>query len=73
MTDIAEPVGEHVDAAHHDEHAGHHTSLGISNMKLAMWLFLGSECLLFGALTKIRITLYFLFQNIDQRLAMLCR
>lgn len=36
----------------HDAHGdhGHHTSLGLSNMKLAMWLFLGSECLLFGAL-----------------------
>ncbi len=33
---------------HHDD--GHHSSLGISNTKLAMWLFLGSECLLFGAL-----------------------
>ncbi len=28
----------------------HYTSLGLSNMKLAMWLFLGSEVLLFGAL-----------------------
>jgi heme/copper-type cytochrome/quinol oxidase subunit 3 len=28
----------------------HHTSLGLSNTKLAMWIFLGSECLLFGAL-----------------------
>lgn len=37
----------------HDDHGhGGHTpsSLGLSNMKLAMWLFLGSECLLFGAL-----------------------
>lgn len=34
----------------HGGHEGHHTSLGLSNMKLAMWLFLGSECLLFGAL-----------------------
>ncbi len=33
-----------------DEHGAHYTSLGISNMKLSMWLFLGSECLLFGAL-----------------------
>ncbi len=50
MTDIAEPT-EHVSAdADHGEHEEHHTSLGISNMKLAMWLFLGSECLLFGAL-----------------------
>jgi heme/copper-type cytochrome/quinol oxidase subunit 3 len=33
-------------------HAGepHHTSLGLSNTKLGMWLFLGSESLLFGAL-----------------------
>ena len=36
---------------HHDDHGGgHHSSLGLSNMKLAFWLFLGSECLLFGAL-----------------------
>ncbi len=38
------------DIAGHDDHEGHHSSLGLSNMKLAMWLFLGSECLLFGAL-----------------------
>jgi heme/copper-type cytochrome/quinol oxidase subunit 3 len=30
--------------------AGEHTSSGLSNVKLAMWLFLGSECLLFGGL-----------------------
>ncbi len=53
MTDIA---AAHVDDAashhddHHDDHGGHRTSLGLSNMKLAFWLFLGSECLLFGAL-----------------------
>ena len=55
MTDIA---AAHEDAAalHHDDHpdvghqGGHRTSLGLSNMKLAFWLFLGSECLLFGAL-----------------------
>lgn len=46
MTDIA---AAHVDD-HHDTHGGHRTSLGLSNMKLAFWLFLGSECLLFGAL-----------------------
>ena len=28
----------------------HHTSTGLSNEKLAMWVFLGSECLLFGGL-----------------------
>ncbi len=48
MTATAEPVAEAHDA--HDEHGAHRTSLGLSNMKLAMWLFLGSECLLFGAL-----------------------
>ena len=30
---------------------GHHeTNTGISNNKMAMWLFLASDCLLFGAL-----------------------
>ncbi len=48
MTATAEPVAEAHDT--HDEHGAHRTSLGLSNMKLAMWLFLGSECLLFGAL-----------------------
>ena len=39
-------------AAHAEEHhdGGHTTSTGISNEKLAMWVFLGSECLLFGGL-----------------------
>jgi len=35
------------------EHAAvteHHSSTGLPNMKLAMWLFLASDCLLFGAL-----------------------
>ncbi|WP_420435222.1 cytochrome c oxidase subunit 3 [Candidatus Poriferisocius sp.] len=36
------------EAASHAEE--HHTSTGISNEKLAMWVFLGSECLLFGGL-----------------------
>ena len=31
----------------------HHTSTGIDNTKLAMWTFLGSECLLFGALISV--------------------
>ena len=35
--------------AHQGDH-GHHTSTGLSNNKLGMWLFLGSECLLFGGL-----------------------
>jgi heme/copper-type cytochrome/quinol oxidase subunit 3 len=32
---------------------GHLTSTGISNEKLAMWAFLGSECLLFGGLISV--------------------
>ncbi len=43
-------IDEVHDHATHGEHGGHRTSLGLSNQKLAMWLFLGSECLLFGAL-----------------------
>jgi heme/copper-type cytochrome/quinol oxidase subunit 3 len=41
-------------------HGGHgfETNTGISNTKLAMWLFLGSECLLFGGL----ITTYLLYR-----------
>jgi heme/copper-type cytochrome/quinol oxidase subunit 3 len=34
----------------HDDHGAHVTATGVSNEKLAMWVFLGSECLLFGAL-----------------------
>ena len=37
----------------------HVTSTGISNEKLAMWIFLGSECLLFGGL----ISTYLLYKT----------
>ena len=40
-------------------HDDGHTSTGISNTKLAMWLFLGSECLLFGGL----ISTYLLYKT----------
>src|SRR3954469_18765353 len=41
-------------------HEGHPpTATGVSNEKLAMWAFLGSECLLFGAL----ISTYFLYRG----------
>jgi cytochrome c oxidase subunit 3/cytochrome o ubiquinol oxidase subunit 3 len=47
-------------AATHVAHDDHHTtSTGMSNQKLAMWLFLGSECLLFGGL----ISTYLLYKN----------
>jgi len=41
-------------------HGGHPpTSTGVSNEKMGMWAFLGSECLLFGAL----ISTYFLYRG----------
>ena len=43
--------------------AVHHTSTGLSNEKLAMWTFLGSECLLFGGL----ISTFLLYRNRDVR------
>lgn len=49
---MVDEVLEHDDLKEdQDNHENdHRTSLGISNMKLAMWLFLGSEVLLFGGL-----------------------
>jgi cytochrome c oxidase subunit 3/cytochrome o ubiquinol oxidase subunit 3 len=45
---------------HAEEHAGHPpTATGLDNRKLAMWAFLGSECLLFGAL----ISAYLLYRG----------
>lgn len=40
----------HAPVASGDDHGAHITNTGISNEKLGMWLFLGSECLLFGGL-----------------------
>jgi heme/copper-type cytochrome/quinol oxidase subunit 3 len=56
---IHQPVAP--DGAHGDAHgdAAHYTSTGLSNNKLGMWLFLGSECLLFGGL----ISTYMLYRN----------
>ena len=45
--------------AEHAEHAEHYTATGLDNRKLAMWGFLGSECLLFGAL----ISSYLLYRG----------
>ncbi|MFA5773903.1 MAG: cytochrome c oxidase subunit 3 [Ilumatobacteraceae bacterium] len=49
------------DLAVHKEadHNAHASSSGISNVKLGMWLFLGSECLLFGGL----ISTYMLYRG----------
>jgi heme/copper-type cytochrome/quinol oxidase subunit 3 len=54
------PVGRHGAKPQPGEHGWTH--LGISNEKLAMWVFLGSECLLFGGL----ISTYLLYKNTAQ-------
>jgi len=63
MADVAVHDTTHDDHGHddhgHDGHAAHVTSTGLSNNKLAMWIFLGSECLLFGGL----ISTYMLYRG----------
>jgi len=49
-------IDEEIEALHPVEEA---TYTGLSNKKLAMWAFLGSECLLFGAL----ISTYLLYKG----------
>jgi cytochrome c oxidase subunit 3/cytochrome o ubiquinol oxidase subunit 3 len=39
--------------------AEHHTSTGLDNTKIALWAFLGSECLFFGSF----ISTYLLYRN----------
>ena len=46
-------------AAAHGAATEHHTSTGLDNTKLAMWAFLGSECLFFGSM----ISTYLLYRN----------
>ena len=50
----------HAPVAHTE---GGHTSTGLSNEKLGMWAFLGSECLLFGGL----ISAFLLYRAKDVR------
>ena len=56
----------HLIEPHHDYAPevpeGSHSSTGLSNNKLAVWLFLGSECLLFGGL----ISTYMLYRGRSQ-------
>jgi cytochrome c oxidase subunit 3/cytochrome o ubiquinol oxidase subunit 3 len=54
---LAEVAVHHVE--HEFTHDEHFHSTGLSNNKLAFWLFLGSECLLFGGL----ISTYFLYRG----------
>ncbi|HVE95213.1 MAG TPA: heme-copper oxidase subunit III [Acidimicrobiales bacterium] len=48
-----------VETTVHGDGHGHATNTGVSNEKVAMWAFLGSECLLFGAL----ISTYLLYRG----------
>ena len=55
----AKPSVAEADAHAPHAHIEHDTNTGISNTKLAMWVFLASECLLFGGL----ITTYLLYKE----------
>ena len=62
MSDIAVDQVGHADHDHdHEPYPSltTNTATGISNAKLGMWIFLGSECLLFGAL----ISTYLLYHG----------
>ena len=57
---VAATTGAHAAAEHDAPHGpSHQTATGVSNEKMAMWAFLGSECLLFGAL----ISTYILYRH----------
>ena len=60
MTVVAAETATSHEAHDAGDHGGHPaTNTGVSNEKVAMWAFLGSECLLFGAL----ISTYFLYRG----------
>ena len=57
---MAASVAEHAPSDLANGHGGGHvTNTGLSNEKVGMWAFLGSECLLFGAL----ISTYLLYKG----------
>ena len=58
MTELAAAFKEEL-VGHDEAHDHMVTATGISNEKLAMWGFLGSECLLFGGL----ISAFLLYKN----------
>jgi len=64
LSDITADAALGASTAHDNGHAPngdvvHNTTTGLSNNKLGMWLFLGSECLLFGGL----IAVYMLYRG----------
>lgn len=54
------------DDGHDDSHGHHqvHTSTGVENKKLAMWLFLGSDCMFFGTLISTHLIYRKLYPDI---------
>ncbi len=73
MSDVkvseVEAAEETAAAAADDHGGGHATTTGISNNKLLMWVFLGSECLLFGALISTYLLYKERFENFASDLA----
>jgi heme/copper-type cytochrome/quinol oxidase subunit 3 len=59
MADAAIHAADSLTGGSAPDHVVHHTTTGLSNSKLGMWLFLGSECLLFGGL----ISTYMLYRG----------
>ena len=63
MTDTIIDTSHDIDDQNFSEDSNGHTHLptntGVSNEKLGMWVFLGSECLMFGGL----ISTYMLYKN----------
>jgi heme/copper-type cytochrome/quinol oxidase subunit 3 len=57
MTDAAFATHDADPALHDKGVPSHGTSTGVSNEKLAMWVFLGSDCLLFGGLISTYLLL----------------
>jgi heme/copper-type cytochrome/quinol oxidase subunit 3 len=57
MTDTVFATHDPDPALHEKGVPSHDTSTGVSNEKLAMWVFLGSDCLLFGALISTYLLL----------------
>jgi heme/copper-type cytochrome/quinol oxidase subunit 3 len=57
MTDTAFATHDTDPALHDKGVPSHETSTGVSNEKLAMWVFLGSDCLLFGGLISTYLLL----------------
>jgi len=61
MTATTAPIAHGDGHAHGGGH--HHTSLGLDNRKIAIWTFIGSECMLFASL----ISTYLIYKGRSQQ------